>query len=571
MPDYLEIPKAVNSTNEGYYQSGVTLFSREGIGDWKIAYTGSSDYALHVGTYNDYGRQIFIVMSPIEIPYQEVDIRVVSPTFVTAFKYPAIILDSVFGWWGTMIFTPDGFSTNLTVFDTLEETQEAIGFGTSPGTDSDIVVTAIASPLEPSTEGVIVYAVAQLLDPNQQGGTAKPGGGQGTFDDTSDPIPVPELPAVSVVDTGLVTLFRPSRLELSQLGAYLWTHLTDFWENLQKLFTNPMDYFIAFNIFPVSPNVGESRKVFIGNWGTDIYMQPVTNQWYEFDCGTVFLTEYWGSALDYMPNTKVQLMLPYIGSVQLNTDEVMGNRIGVKYRIDLLSGSCVAMITVNDNVYYQFTGECAVSVPLTGSDWSRIYSATVGAIGTAIAGGVGAVATGNAGGAAMSAFAAGKAVKAASSAGNTFARLATNHTRGAQEAREAVVTAIQASAQAAQNAATASGTVANGIRATRLANSVNNTVGQVMSGKSVISHSGTISGSSGMLGVRNAYLIIEYPNQSLADKYRHFVGYPSNMYARLGDLHGYTEVEQVIPEGIWGTDDELAELVESLKGGVYLV
>lgn len=73
-----------------------------------------------------------------------------------------------------------------------------------------------------------------------------------------------------------------------------------------------------------------------------------------------------------------------------------------------------------------------------------------------------------------------------------------------------------------------------------------------------------------MLGVRDAYLIIEYPNQSLAKNYKHFVGYPSNMYAKLSDLSGYTEVEQVIASGIWGTDDELAELIEALKGGVYL-
>ncbi len=422
----------------------------------------------------------------------------------------------------------------------------------------------------PRFPGVHVHFAPVLIDPNAQGGTSDTGGGDGTFDETSDAIPIPGLPEISTVDTGLVTLFRPSQQEIASLGSYLWTHLNDFWENLQKLFTNPMDYFIAFNIFPVVPEVLLSRRIYIGNWGTEITMPPVANQWYEFNCGTVTLQKYWGSALDYYPNTKVQLMLPYIGSVQLNTDEVMGQQIGVKYRIDLLSGSCVAMVTVNGNVYYQYTGECAVSVPLTGADWSRIYSAVVGAVGTAIAGGVGAVATGSAGGAAISAIGAGKAAKAASSAGNTFARLASTHTRGVQAARDATVAAMQSAADAAKNAATASGTVAQGIRATRLANTINNTVGQVMGAKTSIAHSGSISGSSGMLGVRDAYLIVEYPNQSLAQNYKHFVGYPSNIYARLGTLTGYTECEQVIADGIWGTNDELAELVESLKGGVYM-
>lgn len=460
------------------------------------------------------------------------------------------------------------FSADITIFSTLEEAIDAIANPIyNPG-----VHVQFNPVYTPHYEGVNVIFSPVLSDPNAQGGTSTTGGGDGTFDETSDAIPIPNLPDISSVDTGLVTLFRPTTQEIAALGSYLWTHLTDFWENLQKLFTNPMDYFIAFNIFPVSPLVTKARNIYIGNWGTDISMPPVANQWYEFDCGTVTLQKYWGSALDYAPNTKVQLMLPYIGSVQLNTDEVMGQQIGVKYRIDLLSGSCVAMVTVNGNVYYQFTGECAVAAPLTGADWSRIYSAVVGAVGTAIAGGVGAFVTGNAGGAAMSAFATSKAARAASSAGYSFAKLATEAkgVKGVVAARQAITETIQASADAAKNAANASGTVANGIRATRLANTVNNTVGQVMGAKTGVSHSGSISGSAGMLGVRDAYLIVEYPNQSLAQDYKHFVGYPSNMYARLGTLSGYTEVEQVIPEGIWGTDDELAELIDALKGGVYL-
>lgn len=420
--------------------------------------------------------------------------------------------------------------------------------------------------------GVHVTFNPVLKDPNAQGGTSTEGGGDGTFDETSDAIPVPTLPSVSVVDTGLVTLFRPSREQIAALGSYLWTNFNDFIENLQKLFTNPMDYFISFNIFPVSPLVTNARRIYIGNWATDISMPPVANQWYDFDCGTVTLQKYWGSALDYAPNTKVQLMLPYIGSVQLNTDEVMGQQIGVKYRIDLLSGSCVAIVTVNGNVYYQFTGECAVAIPMTGADWSRIYSAVMGAVGTAVAGIGGAVAGASAAGAATTAMAAKGTAQAVHEAGYIARSVAEipKGIRGAPAMRQALTDAMNASVDAAKTAASAPTNVANGIRTSRILGAINNTVGQVMGAKSAISHSGAISGSAGMLGVREAFLIVEYPNQSLAKDYKHFVGYPSNMYAKLGDLSGYTEVEQVIPEGIWGTDDELAELVEALKGGVYL-
>lgn len=592
MADYLELKRTTSSSDSGFWINGVTLYSVQGVYNttYRCAYYASSLYNIRVGVYRNFDRYNFVFVS--ETAINPVDIRLVYNNV----NDEAIVVQSIdridtsfeTGFRNGFAVSPDAPIINITVFSSLNECLEAIGYGGGGGggsSDADIIITVgdgssadygtiliDVGGTADSASSIIVNIDGKYTssDTNVQGGTSVSGGGDGTFDETSDDIPIPSLPSISVVDTGLVTLFRPSQQEVADLGAYLWTHLNDFWENLQKLFTNPMDYFIAFNIFPVVPEVLLSRSVYIGNWGTTITMPPVANQWYEFDCGTVTLRKYWGSALDYAPNTKVQLMLPYIGSVQLNTDEVMGNQIGVKYRIDLLSGSCVAMVTVNGNVLYQFTGECAVSVPLTGADWSRIYSAVVGAVGTAIAGGVGAFATGNAGGAAISAIGAGKAAKAASSAGNTFARLASTHTRGVQAARDAAVAAMNASAEAAQNAASASGTVANGIRATRLANAVNNTVGQVMNAKTSIPHSGSISGAAGMLGVRDAYLIIEFPNQSLAQDYKHFVGYPSNMYARLGTLSGYTEVEQVIPEGIWGTDDELAELVDALKGGVYL-
>lgn len=465
--------------------------------------------------------------------------------------------------------TTDTFTNaDITIFSTLEEAIDVIANPIyNPG-----VHVQFNPVYTPHYEGVHVTFSPVLSDSNAQGGTSTTGGGDGTFDETSDTIPVPNLPSISTVDTGLVTLFRPTAQELIGLSRYLWSHLGDLEINLQKLFTNPMDYFIAFNIFPVSPLVTNARNIYIGNLTTDIYMSPVANQWYEFDCGTVTLQKYWGSALDYAPNTKVQLMLPYIGSVQLNTDEVMGNQIGIKYRIDLLSGSCVAMVTVNGNVLYQFTGECAVAVPLTGADWSRVYSAVIGTVGTAITGVAGAMASGAAAGAATSAVASKNVAKATHEAGYLARSIGEipKGVRGAPAMRQALQEATQISVGAAKEAAQASGNVSAGIRTSRMLGAINNTVGQVMGAKTSVSHSGTISGSAGMLGVCDAYLIVEYPNQSLAKDYKHFVGYPSNMYARLGTLTGYTEVEQVIPEGIWGTDDELAELIEALKSGVYL-
>lgn len=411
-------------------------------------------------------------------------------------------------------------------------------------------------------------------DSNDNGGTSNPGGGTGAFDDTSDTIPIPDLPSLSAADTGLITLFRPSLSDMRELGGYLWTNIKDFIENLQKLFSNPMDYFVAFHIVPCAPEVGVERNIKLGLWTTNITMPPVLSQWYEHNCGTVTLPEYWGSALDYSPNTKVTLFLPFIGSVTLNTDEVMKQQINVTYRIDLLSGQCVAMVSSGGNVIYQYTGECSVTVPLTGSDWSRVYSAAIGAVGTAITGGLGAAASGAAAGGATAALAGAQAADAVGNIGMAYSAIndTSKGVKGVVAMRDRMQQAADMALEAGKNAASAPTKVAKGVKAARIANTVNNTIGSVMSGKQMVSHSGTISGSAGMLGVKRPYLLIEYPNQSLAENYKHFVGYPSNMYATLGSLSGYTECEQVIPSSSYITmnDSELSELLENLKSGVYL-
>lgn len=567
MSEYIYVPK-VNDV----YTQGVVVFSRDEIGDYKTGYISDNTYNLKLGLYRKNGNLMFVYAS--NLAASNIEIQFTIPSSEIVFTINSI--DKVFegGYYTEISYTVEPTESNVTIYNTLGDVLDVMAYPPTPDSDSGVVVTVIGSPIEtpPITEGVIVYVIGRLLDPNQQGGTSTTGGGHGTFDETSDQIPIPTLPDISAAQTGLIGLFRPSLGDLRRLGAYLWTNISDFIENLNKLFMNPMDYLIALNIFPCVPSVGERKNIRIGSFTTTIDMPPIETQWYEHNCGDIFIPEFWGSALDYAPNTKISLFLPFIGSVQINTDEVMNSRLGIYYRVDLLSGECVAMVTVNNSVYYQFTGQCSVSVPLTGADWSRVYSAITGAVGTAITGGIGAAASGVAAGSATAALAGSRAAESIANIGESFARIneTSKGVAGVREMRQRMLDGAALASDIARKVAEAPTNVGAGIRASRIANTINNSIGQVIGAKGTIQHSGTVSGSAGMLGVKVPYIIIEYPNQSLANNYKHFVGYPSNLSGKISDFDGYTECEQVIPVGFTGTDDELAELLESLKGGVYL-
>lgn len=601
MADYLVVPRTQSSNNDGFYLAGVTAYSRQEIGVWKVAYKADSSHTIRMGCYRS-GVSMFDFVFVSETALYGLDIRLVSPTAQTVRSIQSIwaeIGQGYTGYYNHFALQIDEPIINYTVFTSLTNCVRALAFSSPappPPSENSIVVTVNATGSGQPDQDITVEATAYIdgadyiiveatagmpdddpsFDPNSQGGYSDTGGGTGIFDDTSDEIPIPPLPSISASGCGLVTLFRPTLSELQELGDYLWTNLKDFIENLNKLFMNPMDYIISLNILPCIPAVNSPREINIGSVTTSITMSPVVSQWFELDCGSVTISEYWGSALDYAPNTRISLFLPFIGSVSLNTDEVMGKRISLLYRIDLLSGQCVAMVTVHsdaDAVYYQYTGECAVSVPLTGADWSRIYSAAIGAIGAAVTGGIAAGAAGAAAGGATSALAGANAAEAAANTGLAFSMI--NDTSkgipGVQQMRQNMLQASQMALDAGRQAASAPARVSNGVRAMRIANTINNTVQQTMGGKGYVTHSGTVSGNAGMLGVKKPYVLIEYPNQSMADNYKHFVGYPSNIYARLGDLTGYTECEQVIANSLVNqTDSELSELVEALKGGVYL-
>lgn len=454
----------------------------------------------------------------------------------------------------------DGMETDFYIHETRQEAWKAVR-GLYPPEHVD--------PEDPSTySGVVVQVVGKLVDDMDEGGTSTTQPPTGDFDDNSDPIGEPAIPLIGAQNSGMITLFRPSLEQVYNLGSYIYTHIDDFIQNLQKWLTDPSGYIISFHIVPCAPSVGEVRNINIGNFATTITMPPCVSQWYTFDFGVARISPYSGTYLDYAPYTKIQLFLPFIGSVQLNTDEVMNSLLGIKYHIDLLSGQCVALISVNGSYLYQFTGECSVPIPLTGNDWSRVYAAAVGAVGTFASG---AMAFGGGGLNPMRvgmANASARSLEAAANAGSAFTSI--ERVKGAPAMREKMSQVAEIAIANARNASRAEMLGAQQVKASKIANTIISTVSSVMGAKQYVAHSGSITGSAGMLGIKKPFVIIEYPNQSLAENYKHFVGYPSNISGKLSEFTGYTECEQVIPNSFSGTDEELAQVLELLKEGVYL-
>lgn len=211
-------------------------------------------------------------------------------------------------------------------------------------------------------------------------------------DDISNPS-APNETYASAIGSGFVHAYNIVQNSLDGLAKCLWG--TTLSTAITNLFVNPLDFIISLNVFPCKPSMGSSVPIKIGKWqcisadlGADASGLPLTNQFKVLHFGTVNVYENWGSFLDYT-NTSVELYLPFIGTVDLDTAEVMNGSIDLDYTIDFFTGMCVANVNCNRMVempdgtvknqksQHSFQGNCSMSVPLSQVQYGNMIGSLI--------------------------------------------------------------------------------------------------------------------------------------------------------------------------------------------------
>lgn len=233
-------------------------------------------------------------------------------------------------------------------------------------------------------------------DPSTPGGGDTPTGG------TGEAVDFPGLPTASVLTTGLVTLYNPTDTELRALATVLWGN--DFENTIKKILNDPFDGIIGLSLIPFTPTVSGTENCQIGNFDSQVSMHLVSAQWVTLDCGSLNITESWMNALDYSPNTLIDVFIPFVGFRQIKTEDVMAKTLSLKYNVDILSGAAIAMLKCDNKVMYTYPCKLTYDVPLTGSNRAALYTGMINVAMSAIKGASLGGALGAAGGAATSAI-----------------------------------------------------------------------------------------------------------------------------------------------------------------------
>lgn len=339
----------------------------------------------------------------------------------------------------------------------------------------------------------------------------------GTTDNGGNPgVPAPQdhitdtdFPTLSGLNNGIVTLYRPTEAQLSQISAFLWSD--NVLDNFKKYFNNFADNLLNLYILPYIP-AGLNTKTFkVGNMTSDITdVEFCTQRFYDIDMGSVNIEKLWDCYLDFAPYTKLEIYLPYLGMHSLDIDEFMcptkmdgtlqrglGSVLSLTYRLDILTGVIVAKVKLNGDVRYQFEGRVGATIPLTG----QTYASMVQGIVTAGAGLISTIATGG-------------------------------------------LTAPMSAAAAV--------------------------AGTVNAAKPSVERVGNISGDASMLCTNEPYIVISRPNKPELINQARYTGFPSYKTDTIGNFEGFTQVIDAHIDGISCTEEERAMILSLLKEGVIL-
>lgn len=269
----------------------------------------------------------------------------------------------------------------------------------SPTVDSDNDMNGYITVIDNGGDGTPYRDIGTEPTGPDPSGT---GGGDTPSTDGGDAVDFPVLPSVNAISTGLISVYNPSNQNLRDLAGVLWGN--DFEQSIKKILNDPFDGIIGLSMIPFSPTTSGSINCHIGNFDTEISMPVVSAQYYTIDFGSLNIPESWKNALDYSPTTECEIYLPFVGFRSLKVEDVVGNTVSLKYNIDVLTGSGIAMIKCGDKVLYNYPCKVSYDIPLTGSNKAALYTGLINIAMSGLAGAARGGAMGAIGGAATSAI-----------------------------------------------------------------------------------------------------------------------------------------------------------------------
>lgn len=156
---------------------------------------------------------------------------------------------------------------------------------------------------------------------------------------------------------GIITIYNPTPNQLKEVGNVRYmgnVDLGDYISNLIKVF--------------VKIPKGKTANILLGGYNTGVSSNAVLTDIVETDCGTVEIVGNYNNAMDY-ENTTIDIYLPFIGFIQLDTEKVMNETISLVYKTNIINGDTIACLyNTTGTLLYTFNSNASFEIPYRLND-----------------------------------------------------------------------------------------------------------------------------------------------------------------------------------------------------------
>lgn len=180
-------------------------------------------------------------------------------------------------------------------------------------------------------------------------------------------------------DFGDLSNRRPTRVSPGGLNFYVTNFQTIY--NLQRYLngaytpsaadltadfkgTNPGDYIVSAFKFPVALPANQTLEdIYIGKISSGFQAYRLTDNAY-IDFGALDINPYFSTSIDFRDyQSKILLLMPFIGTAELDPKLFIGHTLGLIYNVDYLTGSVAAEIKRDGLTIETRTAKLAQTVP----------------------------------------------------------------------------------------------------------------------------------------------------------------------------------------------------------------
>lgn len=221
------------------------------------------------------------------------------------------------------------------------------------------------------------------------------GGGGFIPDLEGDDIELPGAPdetVSGVLASGFLNIYKPTDADLRAFGAALWTNAFNVkWSDIDSVsnlilnaVSNPIDFIIGLFMLPVTPSVGASSGIYLGGINVNTISAPrVSSQYVTIDFGTLDISELYGNYLDYA-NSRLSIYLPYVGTADIDVQEINGGSVHLQYIVDVFTGACVANVhcvkvtttpwgeSYQNKTVHSYSGNMAIQLPISAGSFDTL-------------------------------------------------------------------------------------------------------------------------------------------------------------------------------------------------------